>query len=100
GTTWRALNFNDSAWRSGPAQLGFGDGDEATPVANNGQITTYFRATFVANGFPNLKGLNVALLRDDGAVVYLNGTEVFRSNMPPGPISSGTVASNALPADE
>ena len=26
----------------------------------------------------------VKLLRDDGAVVYLNGEELFRSNMPGG----------------
>jgi len=33
GTAWRARSFNDGAWASGPAQLGFGDGDEATVVA-------------------------------------------------------------------
>src|SRR6185295_1874260 len=32
GTAWRAPAFNDSTWASGPAQLGFGDGDEATAV--------------------------------------------------------------------
>ena len=31
GTAWIAPAFNDSAWPSGPAQLGYGDGDEATP---------------------------------------------------------------------
>jgi hypothetical protein len=25
--TWRALNFPDAAWPSGPAKLGFGDDD-------------------------------------------------------------------------
>ena len=28
GTAWQAIGFNDSAWPSGPAQLGYGDGDE------------------------------------------------------------------------
>src|SRR5262249_33094290 len=48
GTAWREVSFDDSAWASGPAQLGYGDGDEATvvsfgPDANNKYITTYFR---------------------------------------------------------
>ena len=29
GTWWRALEFDDRAWASGPAQLGYGDDDEA-----------------------------------------------------------------------
>ena len=30
GNAWRAASFNDSTWSSGPAQLGYGDGDEST----------------------------------------------------------------------
>jgi hypothetical protein len=33
------------------------------------------------------------LIRDDGAVVWLNGREVYRSNMPNGPITYQTFAS-------
>ena len=40
-------------------------------------------------------GLTLRLLRDDGAVVYLNGTEVVRSNMPTGTIAYTTRASSA-----
>ena len=41
------------------------------------------------------------LLRDDGAVVYLNGTEVFRSNVGGGaPIWPMLAPLDALPADE
>jgi hypothetical protein len=32
GAAWRTLDFNDNAWASGPAQLGYGDNDEATVV--------------------------------------------------------------------
>ena len=42
--------------------------------------------------------MSIRLLRDDGAVVYLNGTEVFRSNMPAGTITYQTAASGG--ADE
>jgi hypothetical protein len=33
GTAWRSPTFVDTAWRSGPAQLGYGDGDERTVVS-------------------------------------------------------------------
>ena len=51
GTAWRAAAFDDSAWSSGPAELGYGDGDESTvvsygPSATAKYITTYFRKTF------------------------------------------------------
>jgi len=101
GTAWRAINFDDSAWASGPAQLGYGDGDEATtnsfgPDANNKYITTYYRRAFVITNASKFLGLTVSVLRDDGAVVYLNGTEVFRSNMPLGPVNYLTPASSAV----
>src|SRR6185295_14833641 len=48
---WRATAFNDGSWLSGPAQLGYGDNDEATPIRPIGSsgttnITLYFRKTF------------------------------------------------------
>ena len=30
GTAWRSTAFNDSGWAWGPAELGYGDGGEAT----------------------------------------------------------------------
>jgi hypothetical protein len=99
GTAWRATAFNDSAWKSGAAQLGYGDGDEATVIgygsdSSNKFLTSYFRKSFNVSDPASIAALNLNLLRDDGAVVYLNGTEIFRSNMP-----SGTIAYNT-PADE
>jgi hypothetical protein len=43
-----------------------------------------------------VSALNLRVLRDDGAVVYLNGTEVFRSNMPTGPVAYNTLASGTV----
>jgi hypothetical protein len=100
GTAWRSNAFNDAGWNSGPAQFGFGDGDEATVIASNRQITTCFRHTFPLPQ-PGFSNLVLRLLRDDGAIAYLNGVEVFRSNMPTGAVNYLTLAvSNALPADE
>ncbi len=99
GTAWSGTNFNDSAWAQGRAQLGYGDGDESTTVGygpdpNNRYITTYFRHTFT--NIANFTSLSVSLIRDDGAVVYLNGVEVFRNNMPAGTITRLTPATSAL----
>ena len=101
GTAWRAAGFADGAWASGAAQLGYGDGDEATvvsfgPNASAKFITTYFRRAFTVADPSAFAGFTLRLLRDDGAVVYLNGAEVFRSNMPGGTITSTTLASAAL----
>ena len=52
------------------------------PNANMRYRTTYFRHTFNVANPASVQALNLRLLRDDGAVVYINGTEVARSNMP------------------
>jgi hypothetical protein len=100
GTTWVTRSFNDATWFSGPAQLGYGDGDEATvvgygPNAANKYVTTYFRRSFVVNNPANFLFLTVRLLRDDGGIVYINGTEVFRSNFGEGTVLYNTYAANA-----
>ncbi len=95
---WRGTNFNDSSWDSGPAQLGYGDGDEQTVVSfgpdpNNTYRTTYFRKSFTINSLDDYTGqLIINLMKDDGAVVYLNGTEVARVIMPAGDIEYNTFA--------
>lgn len=101
GVLWRESVFDDSTWLTGPSELGYGDGDEATvvdfgPDPNNKYITTYFRHAFNVTDISNISGLTLNLLRDDGAVVYLNGTEVFRSNMPADQITASTLASLAV----
>ena len=91
-TTWRRAQFNDDSWLTGAAELGFGDGDEMTPIGNGPLVTAYFRRTFTVANASLYTNLLVRLLRDDGAVVYLNSTEVLRSNLPEGSVSHGTLA--------
>ncbi|MGY8942272.1 MAG: CotH kinase family protein, partial [Flavobacteriales bacterium] len=101
-TTWRDSAYDDSNWASGNAELGYGDGDEVTTVsygsnANDKHVTTYFRKTFVFEGNTSIPLAGIARLRrDDGAVVYLNGEEMFRSNMPEGTIGFNTFASDGV----
>ena len=101
GTAWQQPGFDDSSWSEGPAQLGYGDGDEATVLSYGGDpshkyITYYFRKTFQVTDPDEKPALKVEILRDDGAVVYINGTEVLRSNMPSGTINYLTLASHTV----
>ena len=84
--TWIDLAFDDAAWPTGNAQLGFDEDDEATLIGfggdpNNVFITTWFRHKFPLANAGEQGELILRLLRDDGAAVYLNGVEVVRSNL-------------------
>ncbi len=101
GMLWQSLAFDDSGWLEGPAELGYGDGDEATVVSfggnpSNKHVTTYFRHLFNIPDVSIFSNLLLRIIRDDGAVVYLNGTEVFRTNMPAGGIAYTTLASSVV----
>jgi len=101
GTAWYSQTFNDSSWAQGAAQLGYGDGDETTVLSygsssSNKYLTYYFRKTFTPQNTNNQEWVKLELLRDDGAVVYLNGTELIRSNMPTGTITYTTKAAHTV----
>ena len=95
---WRSLAFDDAPWAMGSAEFGFGEGDESTTIAS-GNLTYRFRHAFTVGSPQDLAGLEGQLKRDDGAVVYLNGVEIFRSNMPDGPIGPSTRASSTASDD-
>lgn len=79
-------------WASGNAQLGFGDGDEVTPINGPAHTTYYFAKNFDLTTATVPSTLLVELLRDDGAIVRINGIEVVRDNMPTGPVDNTTFA--------
>ena len=93
---WMQPEFEDRLWFRGPASLGYGDNPKTTvgwgPDATKRYITTYFRTRFDVADPARIKGLVLRLQRDDGAVVYINGKEVRRDNMPKGEIENGTLA--------
>ena len=105
GSAWRGIDFDDSAWKFGRAELGYGDGDESTVVSfgpdpNHRYVTTFFRRKFDVADPSAIRALSLELKRDDGAVVYLNGAEVWRTNMPAGAIFHTTLASSSLGVPE
>lgn len=117
---WTALQFDDSAWPEGPASLGYDRNDLqnfSTPLSNTvaenlpdaeGESRNlracYFRHGFslsqeAINALEPRSVLQILLWCDDGALVYLNGREVVRDAMPPGPLTAETLAiSNAAEA--
>ncbi len=95
GTAWRATGFNDSTWASGTGDLGFKNHNHTTIPATTDRVTYYFRTTVnLAAGNP-VTALDLSLLRDDGAVIYINGVEVARSNLATGAITFTKKASVA-----
>ena len=101
GTSWTEPEFDDDSWSMGYAELGYGDDDEETvvnygPDEDQKYITTFFRHTFDLNDSDDIQTLTLRMKRDDGAIIYLNGNEILRSNMPPEEVSFDTYASTAV----
>ncbi|MCX6198445.1 MAG: metallophosphoesterase [Bacteroidetes bacterium] len=103
-TAWRATAFADGTWVQGNAELGYGDGDENTTVSYGANaatkyITTYFRKTINIADVSSFKGYSLRMYRDDGLVVYVNGTEVWRNNIPYGTVAYTTLATESAADD-
>ncbi|WP_205880830.1 lamin tail domain-containing protein [Limisphaera ngatamarikiensis] len=102
GVTWMSPTFNDSAWPIGAAVLADEDcgclpEPIRTPLADNsGRTAFYFRTRFVYTGPTAGVQLRLNTLVDDGAVVYLNGQELFRIGMPEGTPSYATPANRVV----
>jgi hypothetical protein len=90
---WFDPDFIDTTWSSGPAHIGYGDGDEVTLI-NDQTETVYLRHAFLVSDPSVYQNIDLNLIYDDGAVVYLNGMEEWRVNMPSDPISYSTFASS------
>jgi hypothetical protein len=98
---WTLPGYDDGAWASGPARLGYGGDGEATTVGFGGNtasryITTWFRRAFAVTDPAAFDALRIDLQRDDGAVVYLNGVELLRDNLPSQAITANTLATVSI----
>lgn len=96
-TAWVNNQYADSNWKFYLGKFGYGEGNEKTtinygPDASNKYMTTYFRKAFMVADSTAMDSLLLNILCDDGAVVYLNGVEAFRHNMPSGTINHKTAA--------
>lgn len=101
-TDWKNATFDDSGWLEGASELGYGDGDEATKLSygsssTNKYITSYFRKKIQLSSVEKMDLYRISIKMDDGAVVYVNGREAGRINLPAGIISYSTLASESVP---
>ncbi len=92
---WTVPGYNDSGWSSGLGLLYYEDA--ALPEPKNtqlarGRTTYYFRTTFNFSGSTLGAGLKLFTIVDDGLVVYLNGQELYRQNIPAGAVTYDTLA--------
>jgi len=93
-TNWMANDFDDSAWNSGAGRLGLGELIDESIVQPH--VATYFRKKFVVPWNMVYTNLNFRLSQTGGAIVWLNGKEIYRTNMPAGAATSVTLATQAI----
>ncbi len=97
---WTATSFNDNSWASGQAPLGYKMTGVKTTVSfgsdsNQKNPTTYFRKTINLSSAPTRSDIFLLNYQiDDGFVVYVNGREAGRYNMPNGNITFNSFSSS------
>lgn len=100
GTTWKDTSFDASAWLQGTGLFGNESNypyPMATTIPGATPIAVFYRSEFTWNGSTAgvvLTGTNYV---DDGSVIYLNGVEIARFNMPEGQPNFDTLAPAANP---
>jgi hypothetical protein len=99
GDAWRTAGFDDHAWKTGRGLFGYGGGNESTAISYgsdpaNKPITTYFRKTFTT--YAELDTLEMRLLYNDGAVVWINGLRLPVNILPFATIAYNTRASSEV----
>ena len=103
GSNWASTSHPVGGnWQSGPAPLAYDTGlgsPIATlltdPSANLPRVVTYYFETdftLTPEEATSLSGLSLTHVIDDGAIIYLNGLEIDRVNMPTGPVTASTFA--------
>ena len=98
---WTQVEFDDQDWPEGQAILGYGDTDIATELSfgqhpQHKASSALFRKRFRIAGRSRFRLLRGRICCDDGAVVFVNGREVYRYNMPSGRVTQATRAVRAL----
>jgi uncharacterized repeat protein (TIGR01451 family) len=104
GSAWIEPTFDDREWSQGRAAFAY-EGDDITQISfgpdeDDKFITTYFRTNFFVESAAEYTNLPLRIRRDDGAIVYLNGHEVYRTNMPEGEIDYRTEAEETVSDEE
>jgi hypothetical protein len=96
------MAFDDSNWSMGPTPIGYGSVAEAgrivTPLPTSdlgGYVSVYLRHSFNVPDPKLISQLSLALIVDDGAIVWINGVELGRINVVPGDAAFNATAIEA-----
>ncbi|MBN1674194.1 MAG: hypothetical protein JXR37_24305, partial [Kiritimatiellae bacterium] len=81
---WRRPGFDDSAWPAGPAPLGYGQAGLATTFADmqNSYSCLFLRTAFNVAHASRVTDMRLNARFDDGFILWINGQEVARVNVP------------------
>jgi hypothetical protein len=98
---WNTPGFPSTDWKSGNSPLGYGEPNLATNLsfgtdADSKPVTAWFRRDFQLRDLKPGERVYALLAMDDGAAIYLNGSEIARPNLPEGPLKPDTAALRAL----
>ena len=88
-------------WKTGISPLGYGDSVVTTEIdyggdPKNKHLVKYFKKVFTLDDPFEFLVYEIGVKMDDGAVIYLNGREINRHNMPVGKITNSTRASSLV----
>jgi hypothetical protein len=93
---WQRRVPEELRWRTGFAPFRVGDPERTTATElaypSPTHVTTAFVHRFLVDDADALDGVFIEIEADDGATIWINGQEVFRDNVPPGPVTSTTLA--------
>ncbi|HVR34581.1 MAG TPA: lamin tail domain-containing protein, partial [Methylomirabilota bacterium] len=96
---WRMPGFDDSSWPTGQTPIGYGEPDIVTDLGtsqNVGYLSVFLRKGFNLDNPADFARLDLSIRIDDGYVVWINGNEVGRYNVPAGELSFNRTAVNAI----
>jgi hypothetical protein len=113
GTTW--MTYNTTTFNWGASTLSFSTGLSTAPYGYTDPVTVaghdayvktpyltanrgvyYFRRTFSVGDLPSDSTISVGVKCDDGAVVYINGQEIGRAEMPTTGVITDTTAAKQV----
>lgn len=98
GKNWTASSYSDTKWKEGAARIGYDYNKWHTGLLTEteGYLPTYyFRKSFnLNNATSSSDELILEYTIDDGIIVYVNGIEAGRYNMPSGDVSYNTFAAD------
>jgi len=94
GRSWMAQKFPTTGWGTGAAPLGYNNQNSVTTRIDFGddsqhkRTAYYFRHQFTLDHVPTAdQDVQFTFRVDDGCIIYLNGKEIHRYNMPEGDVS-------------